>query len=220
MMVDDMCFFHPAIILNIRHHWAPKMTKFNTKPGSSRRCSISGQRDYDSNNAKQGNRDPIDQTFHHSSWLNHDSIMTTWLLDFTILSRKSHAVPKCANPWGLGNVHQFLCCFPCTNVAYRTYRTSTDFTVGSNGSNTYRPMKKPARCGRASPVSPPRPSKDLRWISHHHYLGPEPNRSPWEPWILAPNLPQFSSKYHQNIMNIKQIQESNCMWKYVQSCSI
>lgn len=108
MMVDDMCVFSILPCDHIKYppslHWAPKMTKFNTKPGSSRRCSISGQREDD------------------------DSIMTTWLLDFTILSRKSHAVPKCANPWGLGNVHQFLCCFPCTNVAYRTYRTSTDFT--------------------------------------------------------------------------------------------
>ena len=126
MMVDDMCVFSILPCDHIKYppslHWAPKMTKFNTKPGSSRRCSISGQREDD------------------------DSIMTTWLLDFTILSRKSHAVPKCANPWGLGNVHQFLCCFPYTNVAYRTYRTSTDFTdpmdpthIGRMGTRQVRP---------------------------------------------------------------------------------
>jgi hypothetical protein len=40
---------------------------------------------------------------------------------------------------------------------------------------------------------------------------------------LAPNLPLRTSvfiKISWTFMNIKQIQESDCMWKYVQSCSI
>lgn len=207
MMVDDMCvfscFFHPAIILNIRHHWAPKMTKFNTKPGSSRRCSIFGQRDYDSNNAKQGNQDPIDQTFHHSSWLNHDSIMTTWLLDFTILSQLTYltcSAQMCQplGPWERSSVPLLL--------SLHERRVSNV----SNVDRFHGWIQWIQHIGRMG--NPPGAAEHL--LFHHLVLqkifdgypiittwdrsGTGDDRSPefWHPIYLWG--PQFSSKYHEH----------------------